>query len=255
MIRYPVTKKKLESLISATKADWLTRPALRTEDFRKQGYYSEKKGMWSEVKAVYMRLQGNGKCAYCEREMESVALGKVEQDVEHFRPKGRVKAWKAPKALTDAGVVFTDAPAPGKGYYLLPYHIFNYAAACKPCNSTLKKDYFPIAGTYDLDAEDPTQLANEKAYLIYPIGSWDDNPEDLDRVSRSFPATGGPHWVQTPSRSGYHRFLRARRRREAQESLPRSHAHHHGTLYAASRKRRLAVWQRGPPQKRPSTDI
>jgi hypothetical protein len=111
--------------------------------------------------------------------MESVELGKIEQDVEHFRPKGRIKAWKAPKKLKDEGVAFAEPPVLGKGYHLLPYHLFNYAAACKPCNSTLKKDYFPIAGEYNLDAEDPADLVNEKAYLIYPIGNWDDDPEEL----------------------------------------------------------------------------
>jgi hypothetical protein len=179
MIRYPVTKEKLEELIAATKSDWLERAALRTEEFRGKGRYEEKKGIWSEVKMVYMRLQGQGKCAYCEREMESVEFGKVEQDVEHFRPKGRVKAWKAPKELREAGIFFAEPPALGKGYHLLPYHLFNYVAACKPCNSTLKKDYFPIAGEYDLDALDPADLADEKAYLIYPIGDGDEDPENL----------------------------------------------------------------------------
>ncbi|MFM8331990.1 MAG: hypothetical protein ACKN9T_09900 [Candidatus Methylumidiphilus sp.] len=62
---------------------------------------------------------------------------------------------------------------------MLPYHLFNYAAACKPCNSTLKKDYFPIAGKYQLDADDPASLADEQAYLLYPIGDIDADPEEL----------------------------------------------------------------------------
>ncbi len=61
----------------------------------------------------------------------------------------------------------------------MPYHPFNYAAACKPCNSTLKKDYFPIGGSYDLDAEDPASLPAEDAYLIYPISDLDDDPETI----------------------------------------------------------------------------
>lgn len=116
---------------------------------------------------------------YCERKLEPIPFGKVEQDVEHFRPKGSVKAWKAPKPLRDQGIPFATVPNQKKGYYLLPYHPFNYAAACKPCNSTLKKDFFPIAGTYNLDAEAPQDLASEKAYLIYPIGSLDEDPARL----------------------------------------------------------------------------
>jgi hypothetical protein len=179
MIRYLITKPKLEELITEENEDWLERASERTAIFRKQGFYEEKSSIWSQVKVVYMRLQGLGKCAYCEREMEPEQLGKVEQDVEHFRPKGNIKEWKAPKKLTDAGIVFTKTPAAGKGYYLLPYHHFNYAAACKPCNSTLKKDYFPIKGDYNLDAEGAADLKGEQAYLIYPIGDVDDDPETL----------------------------------------------------------------------------
>ncbi|HSI15383.1 MAG TPA: hypothetical protein VK961_25275 [Chthoniobacter sp.] len=182
MIRYPVKKVDLEALITAEKPTWLGRAAAKTAEFKRKGFYTEDSSIWSEVKVVYMRLQGMGKCAYCEREMEAEQLGKGEQDVEHFRPKGSVKAWKASQKLSDAGVIFAAAPAAGKGYYLLPYHPFNYCAACKPCNSVLKSDYFPISGAYDLDADDPenvAMLAAEGAYLLYPIGSLDDDPETI----------------------------------------------------------------------------
>jgi hypothetical protein len=178
MIRYPITKTQLENLIAAEDATWLQRAKDRTNGFRAKGFYEESNSIWSEIKPVYMRLQGM-KCAYCERELESVKKGKVEQDVEHFRPKGNVKAWKAPKKLTDDGIAITAAPATGKGYHLLPYHPLNYAAACKPCNSTLKKDYFPIGGDYALDADDPASLASEDHYLIYPISDIDEDPETV----------------------------------------------------------------------------
>ena len=185
MIGYRVSKAKLEALIDAeapasgNKQSWLQRAATRTAGFRALGHYEEKSSIWSEVKVVYMRLQGNCKCAYCERKLEAIDLGKIEQDVEHFRPKGSVKGWKAPKALANQGIVFTATPPPGKGYYLLPYHPFNYAAACKPCNSSLKKDFFPIAGKYDLQGDDPVKLKKEKPLLICPVGDFDDAPEDL----------------------------------------------------------------------------
>lgn len=179
MIRYPVTRETLEKLITAKSKDWLERAAARTEGFRRDGRYEEESSIWSEVKPVYMQLQGEGKCAYCERQMEAVDLGLVEQDVEHFRPKGSIKAWKATKSLVDAGVVFSPAPTGGQGYYLLPYHLFNYAASCKPCNSTLKSDRFPIAGKYNVKGTDPAKLKAEKPYLIYPIGTLDQDPEKL----------------------------------------------------------------------------
>ena len=179
MIRYPVTEAKLRGLLEAEKSGWLADAAARTEKFRQKEKYEERSSIWSKVKPAYMKLQGESKCAYCERKMESVDFGKSEQDVEHFRPKGNVKQWRASKELKDAGIVFTKAPNEAKGYYLLPYHLFNYAAACKPCNSALKRDYFPIAGTYDLDGDDPADLSGEQAYLIYPIGDLDDDPETL----------------------------------------------------------------------------
>src|SRR5437016_4893660 len=51
--------------------------------------------------------------------------------------------------------------------------------ACKPCNSALKRDYFPIAGVRDSNGADPSAFTAERAYLIYPIGKIDDDPEDL----------------------------------------------------------------------------
>lgn len=104
MIRYAITKQQIEQLIETEKPGWLANAAVRTDGFRQKGFYQETSTIWSQIKAVYMRLQGNGKCAYCEREMESVELGKVEQDVEHFRPKGNIKAWQAPQDLLNRGL-------------------------------------------------------------------------------------------------------------------------------------------------------
>ena len=179
MIRYAISLAKLKAKITAQSADWLDRAQARTDAFRAAGKYNEQSSIWSEIKPVYMRLQGNSKCAYCERKLESLDYGKGEQDVEHFRPKSSVKAWKAPKALKDVGIPFASLPAGDKGYYLLPYHPFNYSAACKPCNSALKSNYFPIAGSYNLDKDDPTLLTGEQPYLLYPIGDLDDAPEKI----------------------------------------------------------------------------
>lgn len=182
MIRYNISLDDLRSRIEIEKPGWLERAKDRTDDFRSKQKYQEKSSIWSDVKPVYMRLQGE-KCAYCERKLEAIEYGKVEQDVEHFRPKGNIRAWRASRALRDAGVTLTAVPQAGKGYYLLPYHPFNYAAACKPCNSILKKDYFPIAAAYDLEKEDPTDLLGERPFLIYPIGDFDDDPEEIIRFT------------------------------------------------------------------------
>ena len=180
MIGYSITRKELEALIEEEKPGWLKKAAIRTAVFRKNGKYEEKSNVWSEIKPVYMKLQGDCKCSYCERKLESIDYGKGEQDVEHFRPKSSVREWNMPKQLAAQGIKTTEVPGAG-GYYLLPYNIFNYSAACKPCNTVLKSDCFPIAGAYDLSADSPEALLKENPYLIYPIGDFDTAPEKLIR--------------------------------------------------------------------------
>ncbi len=192
MIGYSTTKESLETAIEAYVPGWLAQAKSRTSGFRRKKKYAEKSSIWSKVKPVYMRLQGESKCAYCERKLAAEEYGKGEQDVEHFRPKKNVKAWPLATSLVGKGIKLTRPSGRG-GYYLLPYHIFNYAASCKPCNSALKGDRFPIAGAYKLSATDPAALRSEKAYLIYPIGDID-NPESLitfNGLSPSAIAQGG----------------------------------------------------------------
>src|SRR5262249_50416814 len=98
-----------------------------------------------------------------------------------FRPKAAVTFWKVPARLTKVGVAVTQ-PAGVKsepGYSQLAYHLLNYAMACKQCNSVLKKNYFPIAGSRTSGGNDPTKMSSEKPLLIYPVGGRDDDPEDL----------------------------------------------------------------------------
>jgi hypothetical protein len=193
MIGYRISKTRLEELIEKEAPGWLKKAASKTEELRTKGYYDEKKSIWSAVKAVYMRLQGAGKCAYCERKLESVPRGKPEQDIEHFQPKGRVRNWELPKALKKHQIMSTAVPNEDRGYYLLPFHPFNYAASCKPCNSVLKRDFFPIAGKYLLTGDDPISLMKEKPFLIYPVGDFDDAPENLIRFHGVSPQPVAAH--------------------------------------------------------------
>ena len=121
-----------------------------------------------------MELQ-NGKCCFCERQYELGQLGRHELDIEHFRPKGTVK--RCPQAQVGKGLPLTVPAANNSGYYLMAYNLFNYAVACKPCNSALKSNYFPIAGTYQMDGANPAKMKAEKAWLLFPVGSLDVDPE------------------------------------------------------------------------------
>ena len=84
-----------------------------------------------------------------------------------------------PPKLVREGVKLTTTAHAGSGYYLLSYHLRNYAVACKSCNSGLKKDHFPIAGPYDLNGDDPTKMKKELPWLLYPIGQLDIDPEEV----------------------------------------------------------------------------
>ena len=181
MIRYPVTRRQLEQLIRAKNANWLTKAGERTQRFIDRGAFDDRSPIWSKIKVVYMRLQ-HDKCVFCERELADERFGRGEHDLEHCRPKSSVKAWPTQKIKRERNInyTFTTGPASPTGYYWLAYDIQNYAAACKPCNSALKSNYFPIAGNRGAVAATVRQLnQSEKPFVIFPIGSVDNDPEDL----------------------------------------------------------------------------
>jgi hypothetical protein len=178
MIRYSITRLQLENLIEVQQPGWIARAGSRTKKFITNKLYEEKSSIWSEVKPVYIKLQGESKCAYCERKLESIEFGLIEQDVDHFRPKGTLAAWSGTSAFKKTGISASPIPIPS-GYYGLAYDVFNYAASCKPCNSPLKHNHFPILGAYNFSGLTPEKLKSEKPLLIYPIGKSDKDPESL----------------------------------------------------------------------------
>jgi hypothetical protein len=197
MIGYRISRHKLERLIEKHAPGWMGRAETRTADFQARGRFSEPSSIWSEVKPVYMKLQGDSKCAFCERKLESVDLGKGEQAVEHFRPKRKLSSWRLPARLKKMGITLAVPPTRKDGYYLLAYDLFNYSAACIPCNSALKRDYFPISGTHELAGATPESLLKEQPLLIYPIGDFDADPEKLVRFNGLSPyATGASQHEQ-----------------------------------------------------------
>jgi hypothetical protein len=168
-------KEKLTQLIENEKSGWFKRANERLETFRKAKSYNEASGIWSEIKEVYMRLQFH-KCAYCEQKLEDK---NIVHDVEHYRPKKNVRVWLNDERIKILGFDFNDTE--NNGYYLLPYNIFNYVTTCKHCNSSLKSDYFPIAGARKNDSEAFDEInSQENPFLIYPFGYIEEYaPEEL----------------------------------------------------------------------------
>jgi hypothetical protein len=180
MIRHDATLQSLKAEIRAVNAMWFDRARAILDSLPTRPKSEDFRDLWGEIKDVYIRLQ-HSKCAFCEKPLE----GRIEQDVEHFRPKTEVKPWTVPDDLvaefTKVGVGVVQ-PADGlsePGYRFLAYHPLNYAMACKPCNSVLKRNYFPVAKPRQTEASRPPSFAAEQPLLIYPIGTIDTDPESL----------------------------------------------------------------------------
>ncbi len=179
MIRYDIGLQALKNLISAEDADWLDDAAGLTERFRQSGDYLDHNTIWRRIVRVYMEIQRN-KCAFCERKFEDQATGGTREfDVEHFRPKSSVKKWPPANLQDELPADFPEDSASTKGYFLLPYHPYNYTVACKPCNSSFKSNFFPIRSVRDIDGDDPLEMKGEKPFLVYPLGHFDSDPESI----------------------------------------------------------------------------
>ncbi|MEO1699960.1 MAG: hypothetical protein AAFU73_21940 [Planctomycetota bacterium] len=145
MIAYPIRPDQLRALIQSHDSDWLAAAA------RGEG------PDWGRIKAVFFDLQQH-KCGYCERRLPE--RGRVEQDIEHFRPKRRVTS-------------SPGGPGSGRsgGYGRLAYNPDNFLVACKTCNTSLKKTQFPIDGRPGRDVDDvPVLDGVERPLLINPVG-------------------------------------------------------------------------------------
>ena len=186
MIGYRFTEAEIiadieaDDLAKKRKTPWLKKAKALTDALRRDPKREIASG-WSEVKSVYTRRQA-GKCAFCERMLGEHELAAVEFDVEHFRPKNEVRPWPTPEVVDELKLPadFPRSTAGGRGYRFLAYHHLNYASSCKTCNSRLKASYFPIAGKHVFSGTDPVTLTSrEQPLLIYPLGAFDDDPEEM----------------------------------------------------------------------------
>jgi hypothetical protein len=178
MIRHDFDRAAVEQAITDVDRRWLGKAATRTAKLKAARAWDDSAGIWSDIKPAFMRLQ-HGKCIYCERQFESVDYGRIEFDVEHFRPKGRIMGWPDGQRHPDLHYAFDTGPAAAKGYYWMAFDPHNYAASCKVCNSTFKLDFFPVAAPRAAELADQVGLHEEQPFLCLPLGREDDDPEDL----------------------------------------------------------------------------
>lgn len=180
MIGYPIQADEIRNRIASCFPGWLEQAKQKTDHFRQIRKYQEKSSSWSKIKPVFMAIQHN-KCAYCERRLEGQPYGRIEHDIEHFRPKNAIRKWPTRKITRnrDIQLDYPTGEAWSEGYYLLAYNIENYATACKTCNSILKSNYFPVAGKRGPQSGSPRRLLSEKPFLPYPLGNFDVAPESI----------------------------------------------------------------------------
>jgi 5-methylcytosine-specific restriction endonuclease McrA len=170
VIRYEISLQELEARVDQCKPRWRKSKAKFTRKFIQMGQFTGKSDSWGNIRPVFYDLQ-HGKCAYCERKLPGITHGGSEQAIDHHRPAKRIDEWPTQKPT----VVINPT-----GYYWLAYDLANYVAACGSCNTGLKRNGFPIAGTRGAVAMDiPTLNALEKPLLIFPLGDTDENPEDM----------------------------------------------------------------------------
>lgn len=120
---------------------------------------------WGQYKNEFILPQHNGKCAYCETPIVSGSPG----DVEHFRPKSYCQQLSPAKNRDDYGGMPPDRKNTGlktEGYWWLAYKWTNYLLSCTRCNSTWKRNQFPVGA---IKAKHGDRLSSEKALLINPF--------------------------------------------------------------------------------------
>lgn len=108
-----------------------------------------------------------GKCAYCEKDLREEAA-----HVDHFRPHGSV--------INNSGTRLYP------GYYWLAYQWENLYMSCLACNSSHKKDSFPLVVEEDRARSHHDDINNEEPLLIDP-GKEGDNPRNHIRFRLDLP--------------------------------------------------------------------
>jgi uncharacterized protein (TIGR02646 family) len=139
--------------------------------FQWRDYYS-KKPIKDVLVAIHCR-----KCCYCEKRLPPEYL-----HVEHFRPKGGVR--QAPDQTED------ELP----GYYWLAYRWDNLLLACHACNSTHKKNFFPLMNPTERARSHHDNVANEQTLFVDPM---EQDPRLHIRFDRDEPKSRTPEGRET----------------------------------------------------------
>ena len=128
------------------------------EDLVQQGksWDKDKFHLWKDPKVKgFLHKKQHGKCCYCEWKLHK----KIDSDVEHFRPKGKVLESKK-----------------HSGYWWLVYEWDNLLMSCTNCNRIFKKTSFPLKDESKRAYKKGDDLSKEEPLLINPLK---ENPENF----------------------------------------------------------------------------
>lgn len=120
-----------------------------------------------------------------ERTLKNIATS-MNRDVEHYRPKRKVTPRDFPEA---AAAGFATRRGPENGYPGLEMNPRNYLASCKTCNSSYKRNFFPILSPLAdySDTTDLGALAAEQPFLLMPFGEHE--PRNVEQLITFLGAT------------------------------------------------------------------
>lgn len=139
--------------------------------------------VWKGFRDWLKKYVFHNKCAYCESKITG-----FPGDTEHFRPKGRVRAFRDDETSEIVKVVDEEGQEiPHPGYFWLAYHWQNLLPCCQFCNAAGGKlDVFPVQKAHvsvkRLKDEEIDDLFDKitrsaKAADIFYL-----EPRDLDRL-------------------------------------------------------------------------
>lgn len=105
----------------------------------------------NDVKTALKKIQKDT-CCFCESKITEVAYG----DIEHFRPKGAFQIAKGD-------------PLQRPGYFWLAYDWGNLLFACQICNSSYKKNLFPLVDETKRAHSHAFSINHEEPIIINPL--------------------------------------------------------------------------------------
>jgi hypothetical protein len=129
---------------------------------------------WQKYKMAFVDAQ-HEKCGFCEQNPTRTGHGAVD----HFRPKKSVSKLVVKAAEKDEGLPNVEGgrcerikTGPlRRGYWWLAYDWQNWLYICGLCNSTWKKDIFPLAA--EPIEKSPGPGVEDRPLLLHPYGQAD----------------------------------------------------------------------------------